>query len=39
LQGKRSVRAGRDIRIVYAFDARARVIDVLDIAPRGRAYR
>ena len=37
-QGRRSARVG-DIRIIFSVNESDRVVEVSDIAPRGRAYR
>ncbi len=38
LQGQRSARAGRELRVLYRFDEATRTVFVLDVGPRGSAY-
>jgi mRNA-degrading endonuclease RelE of RelBE toxin-antitoxin system len=39
LQGAKSVRAGRRIRIIFRFDPANRVVTILDVAQRKDVYR
>jgi len=39
LRAYRSIRAGRDFRVVYRFDATTRTVDVLRVADRKDVYR